>query len=264
MDQRIRVICRYCDRFPTVKTKGYFDDDEIKHFIYQAMPTGLQQVFDQSGKTWFDDNLSRVEMVNCFHNVHTSYQHKQELKRKNQNQQDQRPNKRINSISARQYNAFLQWKSLNMNQRVSNNNYQPSRHSTQRPLNLQQRTPIQTRQQTRQNTNQRSNSSGRNPQTHRNNNNNNNSNSRRPTNNPARRLFNSNDQYFNEEDKYEQQNDQPNNIDYNDHYFNDDLPQEPENNHDPDEYINDDSFQRSQGDNEDDMYFSEFFDGNYE
>ena len=36
VDQRIRVICCYCDRFPTVKTKGYFDDDEIKHFYLSS------------------------------------------------------------------------------------------------------------------------------------------------------------------------------------------------------------------------------------
>ena len=63
------------------------------------MPTGLQQVFDQSGKTWFDDNLSCSEMVNFFHNVHTSYQHKQEMKRKIQHQQNQRPNKRFETNS---------------------------------------------------------------------------------------------------------------------------------------------------------------------
>ena len=247
MDQRIRVISHYCDRFPTVKKKGYFDDNEIKHFIYQAMPTGLQQVFDQSGKTWFDDNLSCAEMVNYFHNVHNSYQHRQEIKRKNQQQHNQRPNKRINNISACQYNEFLQWQCLNMNQRVgniNNNHYRASRHSTQRTLNVQQRitTPVQTRQQACQNTIQRSNSSGRNPHNNSNNINNNNSNFRRSTNNTARRLFNSNDQYFNEEDDHEQQNDQNNNFDYNDQYFEDNLPQEPEDNHDPDEYINDDLF----------------------
>ena len=150
VDQRIRTICRYCDRFPNANKKDYFDDDDIKHFIYQAMPTGLQQVFDQSGKTWFDENLSRSEMVNFFHNVHTSYQQKQEMKRRSQNQQSQRPNKRFQGNSyqtnsfqdnsrERQYNEFLRWQ---RNQRMSNinnnyNNYQASRHSNQRTLNVQ-------------------------------------------------------------------------------------------------------------------------------
>ena len=99
VDQCIRSICRYCDRFPNVNKKNYFDDDDIKHFIYNAMPTGLQQVFDQAGKSWFDDNVTRSEMVNFFHNVHLSYQHKQEMKQKAQNQQVQRSNKHFQGNS---------------------------------------------------------------------------------------------------------------------------------------------------------------------
>ena len=57
IDLRIRTICRYCDRFPGAK-KEYFEEDDLKHFIYQAMPPGLKQIFDRSDKTWFDENLS--------------------------------------------------------------------------------------------------------------------------------------------------------------------------------------------------------------
>ena len=89
VNQGIWSICRYCDHFPTVTKKNYFDNEDIKHFIYQAMPTGLQQVFDQSSKSWFDDNISQSKMVNFFHNVHTAYKHKQEMKQKSQNQTNQ-------------------------------------------------------------------------------------------------------------------------------------------------------------------------------
>ena len=132
------------------------------------MPTGLQQVFDQAGKSWFDDSLSRSEMVNFFHNVHTSYQHKQEMKQKAQNNQVQRSNKRFQGNNQdREWNEFLQWKRM-QNQRVSSNNnnnnyntFQASRSPTQRTINNQYRntTPAQTRQQTHQQNQQRSQSS---------------------------------------------------------------------------------------------------------
>ena len=76
VDQRIRSIYCYCDRFPNVNKKNYFDDDDIKHFIYQVMPTGLQQVFNQAGKSWFDDSLTQSEMMNFFitfiHHINTN------------------------------------------------------------------------------------------------------------------------------------------------------------------------------------------------
>ena len=267
VDQRIRTICRYCDRFPTAK-KNYFDDEDIKHFIYQAMPTGLQQVFDQSGKSWFDESISRSEMVNFFHNVHTAYQHKQETKRKAQNQVNQRSNKRFqNNNQDRQYQEFLQWQRMR-NQRFSNSNnnnnhtnYQASRNSNQRTFNTNNRnqTPMQTRHQARQQQQQRSNSSTRN------NSNTNNRTTPRNTRSTARRLFNNNDQYFNDDNDEQQYDDQINEYDQtNDQYF-EDSPQEfYENSQDPDKYINDDSFQQQQGNNDNDMYFNEFFNGEYE
>ena len=262
VDQRIRSICRYCDRFPGAK-KDYFDDDDLKHFIYQAMPTGLQQVFDQAGKSWFDDNLTRSEMVNFFHNVHTSYQHKQEMKRKSQNNQNQRSNKRFQSNNQeREWNEFMQWKRMR-NQRISsnnnnnnNNNFQASRYSVQRTNNNNQNrntTPAQTRQQTRQQ-NQRSHSSNRN-------NNNNNNNFQRNTRQTARRLFNNNDQYFNDDNNNEDYNQDYDEQQDNDQYFEDSPNQEDS--QDPDGYINDDSFQQ-QDSNDNDMYFNDFFDQDYE
>ena len=59
------------------------------------MPPGLKQIFDRSGKTWFDKNLSWSEMLNFLHTVHCSYQQQQQeqhRKRQQQNQgQGQRP-----------------------------------------------------------------------------------------------------------------------------------------------------------------------------
>ena len=63
------------------------------------MPPGLKLSFDRAGKTWFDENLSRAEMVNFLHTVQCSYQQQQQQeqnrKRQQQNQgEGQRPQKR--------------------------------------------------------------------------------------------------------------------------------------------------------------------------
>ena len=42
------------------------------------MPPGLKLSFDRAGKTWFDENLSRSEMVNFLHTVQCSYQQQQQ------------------------------------------------------------------------------------------------------------------------------------------------------------------------------------------
>ena len=106
IDLRIRTICRYCNRFPGA-SKDKFDDEDIKHFIYQAMPPGLKLAFDRAGKTWFDTDLTRAEMVNFLHTVQQSYQQQQQeqhRKRQQQNQgQGQRPQKRHQHVF-RQYN----------------------------------------------------------------------------------------------------------------------------------------------------------------
>ena len=88
-------------------------------------------------------------MVNFFHNVHTAYQHKQEMKRKSQNQTNQRSDKRfLGNNHDPQYNEFLQWQQMR-NQRISNsinnnnnnyNNFQASRYSNQCTSNTNNRT----------------------------------------------------------------------------------------------------------------------------
>ena len=282
IDLHIRTICRYCDRFPGSK-KDKFDDEDIKHFIYQAMPPGLKLAFDRAGKTWFDEDLSRADMVNFLHTVQQSYQQQQQQeqnrKRQQQNQgQGQRPQKRHQNV-VREYNEFLNWQ-RHRNNTYQNQGYYPSQVLSPSPS--PQRTPTPRFQQTPQMPSARmpppttpyraSRPNQRGPSTSRpsNNNINNNNNryftrSTRPLN---RRLFNTNtndnfysgEQYENNDETqdYDHTNDYTNT--YDDQYFND-LPTEEVTGEcqDPDEYIQDDSFQHMQGNNDNDMFFSDFF-----